>query len=118
MSRIVDSEGFKESFTTFKRVANIVKKLDLNDLSVDENLLELDEEKALFEAFLKVKNSTFDNYEDKLDTLFSLKPVIDSFFDNVMVNVDDIAIKTNRQNLIKSIYKEFQAIADIKEISF
>ncbi|NOX14830.1 MAG: glycine--tRNA ligase subunit beta [Epsilonproteobacteria bacterium] len=118
LSSIVDSEGFKESFTTFKRVANIVKKLDLNDLTVDEKLLELDEEKALFEAFLKVKNSSFDTYEAKLDALFSLKPAIDSFFDNVMVNVDEVAIKTNRQNLIKSIYKEFQAIADIKEISF
>jgi glycyl-tRNA synthetase beta chain len=34
-----------------------------------------------------------------------------------MVNVDEQNIKTNRQNLIASIYQEFKEIADIKEIT-
>jgi glycyl-tRNA synthetase beta chain len=50
--------------------------------------------------------------------LFSLKEPIDSFFDSVMVNVEDKKIASNRQNLIASIYKEFLEIADIKMISF
>ncbi len=117
LSNIVDSEGFKESFITFKRVANIIKNLNLENIVVDEKLLSLEEEKALFEAFLEVKNRDISSYESKLDALFALKPLIDNFFDNVMVNVDDISVKTNRQSLIASIYQEFKAIADIKEIS-
>ncbi len=117
LNKIVNSDGFKESFTTFKRVANIIKNLDFSELKVDENLLEQNEEKALYKAFLEVKEASFDTYEAKLDALFALKNDIDSFFDNVMVNVEDENIKTNRQNLIASIYQEFRAIADIKEIS-
>ncbi len=117
LSKIVNSDGFKESFTTFKRVANIIKNLDFKSIEVDESLLSQDEEKRLYEKFLEIKNKNFETYEAKLDALFSLKPAIDDFFDNVMVNVEDEKIKTNRQNLIASIYQEFRAIADIKEIS-
>jgi glycyl-tRNA synthetase beta chain len=117
LNKIVNSDGFKESFTTFKRVANIIKKLSFDDIEVDLALLSQSEEKRLYEQFLEVKNGHFKTYEAKLDALFSLKSAIDDFFDNVMVNVEDEKIKRNRQNLIASIYQEFRAIADIKEIS-
>ncbi|MFK5880961.1 MAG: glycine--tRNA ligase subunit beta [Sulfurospirillum sp.] len=117
LSKIVNSDGFKESFTTFKRIANIIKNLNFDDIKIDKKLLETNEEKRLYREFLKVKNGIFKTYEAKLDALFALKPVIDDFFDNVMVNVKNEKIKTNRQNLIASIYQEFKAIADIKEIS-
>ena len=117
LNAVVNSDGFKESFSTFKRVANIIKKLDFKDVYVNEELLEEKEEVELYEEFLKVKNHKFDSYEAKLDALFALKPYIDNFFDNVMVNVEDQEIKTNRQNLIASLYQEFKRIADIKEIT-
>jgi glycyl-tRNA synthetase beta chain len=78
-------------------------------------LFEKNEEKELFDSF-KLKNKG-DNYLEKMDNLFGLKPQIDNFFDNVMVNVDDEKIKKNRKNLIANIYKAFSDIADIKEIS-
>jgi glycyl-tRNA synthetase beta chain len=115
LNKVVESEDFKELQTTFKRVANIVKDFDLNSISVDENLFEKEEEKALYNEFKNVKN--YKNLEEKLDFLISLKPLIDKFFDNVMVNVDDEKIKHNRKSLIASIYKEFLDIADIKEIT-
>ncbi len=115
INEIVNSEDFKELSTTFKRVANIVKDFDLDSIKVDENLFEKDEEKALWNEFKKVTN--FNSLEEKLDFLISLKPLIDQFFDNVMVNVDDEKIKHNRKSLIASIYKEFLDIADIKEIT-
>ena len=115
LNKVVESEDFKELQTTFKRVANIVKDFDLNSISVDETLFEKEEEKVLFNEFKNVKN--YKNLEEKLDFLISLKPLIDKFFDNVMVNVDDEKIKHNRKSLIASIYKEFLDIADIKEIT-
>jgi len=115
LNEIVNSEDFKEVYTTFKRVANIVKDVDLDNINVDESLLVEDAEKKLYEAF-KEKNKG-ESYLEKMDNLFSLKPEIDNFFDNVMVNVDDEKLKTNRKNLIASIYKAFSDIADIKEIT-
>ncbi len=115
INEMVNSSEFKELSTTFKRVANIVRDFDLNSINVDENTFEKEEEKALWDEFKKVKK--IQNLEEKLDFLVSLKPLIDSFFDNVMVNVEDEKIKNNRKSLIASIYKEFLDIADIKEIT-
>ena len=115
LNEIVESEDFKELSTTFKRVANIVKDFDLDSISIDENLFEKDEERTLYNEFKKVKE--IKDLEEKLDFLISLKPLIDKFFDNVMVNVEDEKIKHNRKSLIASIYKEFLDIGDIKEIT-
>ena len=117
LASIVQSSDFKEIFTTFKRVANIVKDADLNSIAVDESLFEKDEERNLWEAFLQVKSKEYSDYESKLDALFGLKHKIDLFFDNVLVNVEDERLRKNRKDLIASIYKEFKSIADIKEIS-
>ena len=114
LNEIVESEDFKELSTTFKRVANIVKDFDLNEIKIDETLFN-DYEKKLYEEFKKAKE--IEDLEKKLDALISLKPLIDDFFDNVMVNVDDEKLKHNRKSLIASIYKEFLDIADIKEVT-
>lgn len=118
LDSIANSSDFKEVFSTFKRVANIIKDVNIDtDLEVKEELFEEDEEKVLYKDFLKKSRVDYINYEEKLDALFSLKPQIDNFFDNVMVNAENEDIKTNRQNLIATIYKEFKLIADIKEIT-
>ena len=118
LDKIVSSSEFKEIFTTFKRVSNIVKDVDINsNLGIDVSLFDKNEEKELYEAYKNVRDKEFSDYEVRLEELFSLKPFIDSFFDNVMVNVEDEKIKTNRKNLITSIYKTFKDIADIKEIT-
>jgi len=114
LNEIVNSDDFDEVFTTFKRVANIVKDYEVGE--IDEKLLSEEAEKKLFKAY-KEKSSINGDYLEKMDALFSLKPEIDNFFDNVMVNVDDEKLKTNRKNLIGNIYKSFSNIADIKEIT-
>jgi glycyl-tRNA synthetase beta chain len=114
LNEIVNSDDFAEVFTTFKRVANIVKDAEISE--VNESLLVEDAEKKLYKAF-KEKNSLEVDYLEKMDSLFSLKSQIDNFFDNVMVNVDDGKLKQNRINLIGNIYKAFSNIADIKEIT-
>lgn len=118
LKSITQEENFKEIFTTFKRVANIVKTIDLSgELSVYDVLLKEPEETVLYDAFTKIERKEYENIEDKLRALFALKPLIDNFFDNIMVNVDDIQLKSNRQNIIALIYRAFKSIADIKEIS-
>jgi glycyl-tRNA synthetase beta chain len=118
LNSIVEQSNSKELFVTFKRVANISKDLDLSsNLEVNEALFEKEQERSLYQEFIDIKNSHFDSYKAKLDALFSLKDRLDSFFDNVLVNANDNAIKQNRQNLIGQIYKEFRDIADIKEVT-
>lgn len=114
----VSDESFKQSASTFKRVANIIKNMDTTaSLHVNETYFEHPSESALYEAFKSVIAQKYTSYEENLDALFGLKLHIDTFFDNVMVNAEDLHVRTNRQNLIASIYMAFKAIADIKEIS-
>ena len=115
---IVQDDGFKEMFSTFKRVANIIKNMEANaQISVDEKLFDNIYEKDLYSAFKTTITKHYDSFEENLDALFALKPQIDAFFDNVMVNTEDLSVRANRQNLIASVYNAFKSIADIKEIS-
>lgn len=110
--KISQKENFSENFSTFKRLANIASK---PKYPLEKTLFTQEEENKLYEAFLQTLN--FNDVEEKLDNLFALKPLIDSFFDKVMINVDDEKIKNNRQALVYQIYSEFLKIADIKEVS-
>jgi glycyl-tRNA synthetase beta chain len=118
LNPIVNSKDFSNFSATFKRVANIIKDIDTNaTLNVDASLFEDSEESALFEAYNGVVAKDYDNYEEELDALFGLKATLDNFFDNVFVNHENEAIKTNRKNLIGLVYQAFKNIADIKEIT-
>jgi len=118
VNTIATSASFASVFSTFKRVANITKDVDLSlHLIVDSDRFESEYEHALFSAFSDVDSKIYASYTEKLDALFSLKPPLDRFFDNVMVNTEDESVKQNRKALIGSIYKSFLSVADIKEIS-
>jgi len=118
LNPLVNSSDFKKVSDTFKRVANIVKDLDeTSKLSVDSSLFEDAEEKVLFEKYSEVSNAVYTTFDEQLDALFKLKPQLDAFFDNVFVNHEDEKIKTNRKNLIGTVYNSFKEIADIKEIT-
>lgn len=118
LNPIVLGDDFKNVTTTFKRVANIIKDVNIDEqLDVLEMLLEDDAEKELFKAYSDVVAQNFDCYSNELEALFGLKPQLDNFFDNVFVNHENEKIKTNRKNLIGKVYQAFRKIADIKEIS-
>ena len=115
---IASSEGFSESFSTFKRVANITKDIDLSsEMSVDSKLFEDKSEEILFESYNSIVSKKYNSYEEELDALLGLKPELDKFFEDVMVNAEDEAVKNNRKSLVASIYKSILNIADIKEVS-
>jgi len=118
LDTLVNSEGFDEVSATFKRVANITKDLDLRDeLLVDDRLFEEDAEQELFSRFSAVNETLYSSFEEELDALLGLKPELDNFFTNVMVNVENKAVRMNRKALVANIYKSILKIADIKEVS-
>lgn len=115
---IVSHDAFKEQFSTFKRVANISKDVDLDsNLSIDISLFKEEAEVVLYTAYEKVINATYHDYKQELEALFGLKRELDTYFDDVMVNSEDEALKTNRLHMIGSVYKTFKGVADIKEIT-
>ena len=118
LNPIVQSDNFKEYVATFKRVANIIKDIDTSkELAIDDKLFENKEETELFTKYNEVSSRTYASYEEELEALFSLKTQLDNFFENVFVNHENEAIKTNRKNLIGLVYQGFKNIADIKEIT-
>ena len=118
LNSIVSSNDFKEQFSTFKRVANISKEINLdNELTVDKSLFVEPIENELYDEYNLTIDKEYNSYEDKLSAMFALKPKLDKYFDDVLVNAEDEALKNNRKNTIGSIYKSFRDIADIKEIT-
>lgn len=117
LNPIVNSSDFSEFSSTFKRVANIIKDLNIDNVNVDSGLFEDSEEGELYEAYKMIVAKNYPTYDEELEALFSLKPNLDKFFTNVFVNHENEAIKQNRRNLIGLVYKAFKNIADIKEIT-
>ena len=118
LNDIVSSDTFKEQFSTFKRVANISKDVNLESaLHIDTALFKEDAEVTLYNAYEKVINQDYPDYKTQFEALFGLKRELDGYFDDVMVNADEEVLKTNRLNTIGSVYKTFKDIADIKEIT-
>jgi glycyl-tRNA synthetase beta chain len=115
VAALVESDSFATLSSTFKRVANISK--DAEVIAIDEALFSEVAESKLFKAYDEVSKRSYENYEFELDALFSLKPQLDNFFDNVMVNAEDEAVKNNRKSLVATIYNAISKIADIKEIT-
>lgn len=100
----------------FKRVANIISE-DCQEGEIVESLLSLPQEKALYEALNHIANQNFTDLTSHIDSLFSLKTPLEAFFQYVLVNDSNPAIKANRQRLILRIYNEFLRIGDLKEIT-
>jgi len=118
LNNIVSTADFKEQFSTFKRVANISKEVNLDaELSVDPTLFSENIEGELYADYTSTMAKEYGSYEEKLKAMFALKPKLDAYFDDVLVNAEDEAVKNNRKNTVASIYKSFREIADIKEIT-
>ena len=106
-----------------KRVSNILGKLDsahqFGDVST--NLLVEAQEKALFEQLGQLTmvcngHLAEDEYTEALACLAGLRSAIDSFFDGVMVNAEDAALRNNRLNLLKDLRDIFLQVADISQL--
>ncbi|WP_201558803.1 glycine--tRNA ligase subunit beta [Psychrobacter sp. 72-O-c] len=105
-----------------KRVANILAKSEgeVAD-SVDESLLSESAEQALYSAVRQAQTDVTPllekaNYTQVLQTLASLDEPLTQFFDSVMVNSDDAALKNNRLALLKQLRALFLTVADISEL--
>lgn len=102
-----------------KRVANILAKAEGEIAkTVNESILSEPAEMALFEALKQAQAITAPmgecaDYQGILTTLASLDEPLTKFFDNVMVNAEDIQLKNNRLALLNDVRTLFLSVADI-----
>ena len=106
-----------------KRINNILKKADVGiPHAIDRSLLNDPVESALAEAVEAAIGDTDEalhhhDYISVLSRLALLRPQVDAFFDSVMVNVDDAAVRANRLALLKRLADRFRAVAAIEHLS-
>jgi glycyl-tRNA synthetase beta chain len=106
-----------------KRVSNILKKVEGEvKAEVNTNLLQEPAEIALNAALSKVKpaaDKLFESgdYTASLQALAALKAPVDDFFDNVMVNADDVNLKNNRLGLLAILHQTMNRVADLSKLA-
>ena len=106
-----------------KRVGNILKKVENPvEAVVDNALLKEAAEIALHDALVEVvpqADAAFvtGDYTESLQVLAALRAPVDAFFDDVMVNVDDPALRANRLGLLAKLHAAMNQVADLSRLS-
>ena len=101
-----------------KRVSNILAKADTAIGEINLTACVEPAEKALAEAVLALRTEVQPliakgDYTAVLDKLANLRAPVDSFFDNVMVNAEDPALRQNRLAILNTLQGLFLQVADI-----
>lgn len=101
-----------------KRVSNILAKVDAAIGEINLTACVEPAEKALAEAVLALRTEVQPliaqgDYTAVLDKLANLRSPVDSFFDNVMVNAEDPALRQNRLAILNTLQDLFLQVADI-----
>lgn len=112
-------EHFKEAMEALTRVINLTKKMepDVITYKVNPKLFENDTEKELYEAVKEAEDqfanqSMAENYQ----TLTNLRPVIERYFNETMIMVEDEKVRDNRLNQLAIITRMTNALASIDKI--
>jgi glycyl-tRNA synthetase beta chain len=73
---------------------------------------------AAMQSTVPAANTKFDagDYTASLQALAALRTPVDAFFDGVMVNADDPALKANRLGLLKSLHEAMNRVADLSRL--
>jgi glycyl-tRNA synthetase beta chain len=105
-----------------KRIGNILKKSDSVTSKVEQVLLAEPAERNLFEA-MQSTAPEFDkyfaarNYTAALQSLAPLKIPVDAFFENVMVNAEDLKLRNNRLALLNDLHEMMNKVADLSKLA-
>ena len=125
VSNVRSSDDFAAISISFKRIKNILRQASeaghQASTTVEMPALAESAEKELAvripeTAALVEKMRAEGRYESALVEISKLRPVVDTFFDKVMVMVEDQRIRANRLALLASLLREFSTIADFSEI--
>lgn len=126
LTAFVTSEDGKNLLAGTKRATQLLaaeeKKGTVVASSVSENLLALDAEKALYAAVTSATKDAAaavatEDFRSAMEALSKLRGPVDAFFEAVLVNDEDAAIRANRLALLKAIREATGTVADFSKIS-
>jgi glycyl-tRNA synthetase beta chain len=103
------TENFEPVAASFKRIKNILRQAGFPQGQVDESLLEPGPERELYDAVARVAG-------ENLPEVASLRPVVDRYFDKVLVNAPDARVRANRLAFLAQLLAKFSSVADFSEI--
>jgi len=126
LSNLLEQEIGQSLLAGYKRAVNILvaeeKKQDKNFAGeVDVKLLKLPQEQNLAKAVETAKNEVLakiakDDYQGAMHSLSNLHQPVDAFFDAVMVNDENAAIRINRLNLLARLRDVMRMVADFSKV--
>jgi len=105
-----------------KRIGNILKKADEVDPHVNPALLKETAEQDLHHAMQRLLPESealyhAGDYTGSLQTLAALRSPVDAFFDDVMVNAEEMDVRLNRQGLLKCLHMAMNRVADLSRLA-
>jgi glycyl-tRNA synthetase beta chain len=105
-----------------KRISNILKKTDDVDAHVSTVLLQEPAEHTLYAAMqvaLPLAHTQWEagDYTASLQSLAALRGPVDAFFEDVMVNVEQMDLRLNRLGLLKSLHVAMNRVADLSKLA-
>lgn len=105
-----------------KRTRNILAKAQGGQDIIDPSLLTENAEKELYKSIQRIEPKSKANYDvgeytRELSVLATLRPEIDRFFEQVLVNADDPAIRNNRLALLRKLFTLMNSVADISKLA-
>lgn len=101
---------FEPLAASFKRIKNILRQADFHGGSFRADLLQPGPEHDLYQEIQRTQGQPL------AARIASLRPPIDHFFDQVLVNAPEPDIRGNRLALLHNLLQEFSTIADFSEI--
>jgi glycyl-tRNA synthetase beta chain len=114
---------FEPLAASFKRIQNILRQAQFrSQAELDPALLEAGAESDLHKEFGRLRDVVKEyrsgqEYRPALESIASIRPQIDTFFDKVLVNAPDERVRRNRLLLLSKLLSEFSTIADFSELS-
>lgn len=118
---VTKKSEFDSLIVGFKRAHRLVEKEQWTPEPVDEARFQDAAESSLHKAVENERGRVeasvkAGEYSQALDALVGLKPAVDAFFEAVMVNAEDKAIRSNRLSLLKEVDELFMSFADFSQI--
>jgi len=120
LSRFRDRSDFMQNYNAFNRVIRILPK-DFRGASVDQKLFEDQAERNLHSSIVDIEAdvkqaATEGEYDRVLDQLAGLRTLIDTFFDEVLVMVEQDDLRNNRLALLQILVGMFSLVADFSRL--
>ena len=126
LNKLISKEIGKDVMFSYKRASNIISNEFKNNKveligSADPGLFKNEFEKTLYKKINEIKKnftnvSREDDHEDILKEFSSARKEVNEFFDNVIVNDEDILIKKNRLELLQMLCKTFDNYLNFSKI--